>query len=284
MLADLWHHRSVTGTLWIVGTPIGNLGDIGTRAREVLGEVDLVAAEDTRRTGRLLQGLGIRKKMLSLYDANEAERVDRILAILREGSSVALVSDAGMPLVSDPGYRLVAACVAQGIEVGVVPGPSAVLAALVVSGLPTDRFTFEGFAPRRPGERTKRLQALREDPRTIVLFEAPGRVKTLLRDALVVLGDRRAALCRELTKRHEEVRRGRISELLGGLDDDPKGEVVLVIEGAREAGPVDLDTCVAEARELVAGGMRVREAARAVAERHGAGVNEVYRALLAGDH
>jgi 16S rRNA (cytidine1402-2'-O)-methyltransferase len=284
MLADLWHHRSVTGTLWIVGTPIGNLGDIGTRAREVLGEVDLVAAEDTRRTGRLLQGFGIRKKMLSLYDANEAERVDRILAILREGSSVALVSDAGMPLVSDPGYRLVAACVAEGIEVGVVPGPSAVLAALVVSGLPTDRFTFEGFAPRRPGERAKRLQALREDPRTIVLFEAPGRVQTLLRDALVVLGDRRAALCRELTKRHEEVRRGRISELLGGLAHDPKGEVVLVIEGAREAGPVDLDTCVAEARELVAEGMRAREAARAVAERHGAGVNEVYRALLAGDH
>jgi 16S rRNA (cytidine1402-2'-O)-methyltransferase len=274
----------VTGTLWIVGTPIGNLGDIGTRAREVLGEVDLVAAEDTRRTGRLLQGFGIRKKMLSLYDANEAERVDRILAILREGSSVALVSDAGMPLVSDPGYRLVAACVAEGIEVGVVPGPSAVLAALVVSGLPTDRFTFEGFAPRRPGERTRRLQALREDPRTIVLFEAPGRVKTLLRDALVVLGDRRAALCRELTKRHEEVRRGRISELLGALGDDPKGEVVLVIEGAREAGPVDLDTCIAEARELVAEGMRAREAARAVAERHGAGVNEVYRALLAGDH
>jgi 16S rRNA (cytidine1402-2'-O)-methyltransferase len=274
----------VTGTLWIVGTPIGNLGDIGARAREVLGEVDLVAAEDTRRTGRLLQGFGIRKKMLSLYDANEAERVDRVLAILREGSSVALVSDAGMPLVSDPGYRLVAACVAEGIEVGVVPGPSAVLAALVVSGLPTDRFTFEGFAPRRPGERTKRLQALREDPRTIVLFEAPGRVKTLLRDALVVLGDRRAALCRELTKRHEEVRRGRISELLGALGEDPKGEVVLVIEGAREAGPVDLDTCIAEARELVAEGMRAREAARAVAERHGAGVNEVYRALLAGDH
>lgn len=274
------HHRGVSGTLWLVGTPIGNLGDLPPRAREVLAAVDLVAAEDTRRTGRLLQGIGLKKKMVSLYDANERERVDRIVSALREGWSVALVSDAGMPLVSDPGYRLVRACADEALDVRVVPGPSAVLAALVVSGLPTDRFTFEGFPPRKPGERMKRLEALRSDPRTLIFFEAPGRVKTLLRDALVAFGDRRAALCRELTKRHEEVVRGRISEVLGGLDDDPKGEVVLVIEGAQGPAPVNLAACVEEAKELVRGGMKKRDAARAVADRHGVGVNELYGVLL----
>ena len=274
------HHRGVSGTLWLVGTPIGNLGDLPPRAREVLASVDLVAAEDTRRTGRLLQGIGLKKKMVSLYDANERERVDRIVSALHEGWSVALVSDAGMPLVSDPGYRLVRACADEALDVRVVPGPSAVLAALVVSGLPTDRFTFEGFPPRKPGERMKRLEALRSDARTLIFFEAPGRVKTLLRDALVVFGDRRAALCRELTKRHEEVVRGRISEVLGGLDDDPKGEVVLVIEGAQSPAPVNLAACVEEAQELVRGGMKKRDAARAVADRHGVGVNELYGVLL----
>jgi len=274
------HHRGVSGTLWLVGTPIGNLGDLPPRAREVLASVDLVAAEDTRRTGRLLQGIGLKKKMVSLYDANERERVDRIVSALHEGWSVALVSDAGMPLVSDPGYRLVRACADEALDVRVVPGPSAVLAALVVSGLPTDRFTFEGFPPRKPGERMKRLEGLRSDARTLIFFEAPGRVKTLLRDALVVFGDRRAALCRELTKRHEEVVRGRISEVLGGLDDDPKGEVVLVIEGAQSPAPVNLAACVEEAQELVRGGMKKRDAARAVADRHGVGVNELYGVLL----
>jgi 16S rRNA (cytidine1402-2'-O)-methyltransferase len=270
----------VAGTLWLVGTPIGNLGDLAPRAREVLEEVDLVAAEDTRRTGRLLKGLGLRKKLLSLHDANERERVDAVLEVLREGASVALVSDAGMPLVSDPGFRLVRACADAGVDVRVVPGPSAVLAALVVSGLPTDRFTFEGFLSRKPGARIERLGSLRHDPRTIVLFEAPNRVKTLLRDALVVLGNRRVALCRELTKRHEEVVRGRVSEVLGGLPDVLKGEVVLVIEGEVERPSADLDACVEEARTLVEGGMRPREAARAVAERHHVSANDVYQALV----
>jgi 16S rRNA (cytidine1402-2'-O)-methyltransferase len=270
----------VAGTLWLVGTPIGNLGDLAPRAREVLEEVDLVAAEDTRRTGRLLKGLGLRKKLLSLHDANERERVDAVLETLREGASVALVSDAGMPLVSDPGFRLVRACADAGVDVRVVPGPSAVLAALVVSGLPTDRFTFEGFLSRKPGARIERLESLRHDPRTIVLFEAPNRVKTLLRDALVVLGNRRVALCRELTKRHEEVVRGRVSEVLGGLPDVLKGEVVLVIEGEAERPSADLDACVVEARTLVEEGMRPREAARAVAERHHVSANDVYQALV----
>ena len=272
------------GTLWIVGTPIGNLGDMTARAREVLAAVDLVAAEDTRRTGRLLQGFGIKKKkMVSLFDANERERIERILAALRDGSSVALVSDAGMPLISDPGYLLVKACAEEDIDVRVVPGPSAALAGLVLSGLPTDRFTFEGFPPRKPGARIERLGALRDDPRTIVCFEAPGRVKTLLRDVLVVLGDRRVAVCRELTKRHEEVIRGRVSEVLGGLGDDLKGEVVIVVEGAGEPAAADLDVCVEEASRLVEGGMKKREAARAVAERHHVSANAIYDALLAGD-
>jgi 16S rRNA (cytidine1402-2'-O)-methyltransferase len=269
------------GILWLVGTPIGNLGDLPPRASEVLADADVIAAEDTRRTGRLLKGLGIKKPMLSLHDANERERVGSILAALRDGRSVAVVSDAGMPLVSDPGYRVVRACIEEGIEVGVVPGPSAVLAALVVSGLPTDRFSFEGFAPRKPGARVERLEALRHDPRTLVFFESPGRVKTLLRDVLVVLGDRPAALCRELTKLHEEVLRGRVSEILAALDDDPKGEIVLVVGGTAERAAPDLDACVAEARVLVEAGMKKREAAHAVAERHHVSANEIYESLVA---
>jgi len=273
----------VTGTLWLVGTPIGNLADLPSRAREVLGDVDLVAAEDTRRTGRLLKGLGIHARMLSLYDANERERVDAILAVLRDDRDVAVVSDAGMPLVSDPGFRVVRACIAEGIGVSVVPGPSAVLAALVLSGLPTDRFSFEGFAPRKPGARTERLEAVRHDPRTLVFFEAPGRVKTLLRDVLVVLGDRPAALCRELTKRHEEVIRGRVSDVIAALDDDPKGEIVVVIGGAPAPETPDIEACADEARDLIAGGMKKREAAHAVAERHHVSANDVYEALLASE-
>ena len=270
----------MAGTLWLVGTPIGNLADLPPRARDVLTRADLVAAEDTRRTGRLLKGLGIEARMLSLFDANEHERVGVILDALRSGETVAVVSDAGMPLVSDPGYRVVRACIEEGIDVEVVPGPSAVLAALVLSGLPTARFVFEGFAPRKPGARIHRLESLRNDPRTVVFFEAPGRVKTLLRDVLVILGDRPLALCRELTKRHEEVMRGRVSEVLGALDDDPKGEIVLVIGGAPEPPVPDLDACADEAQVLVDGGMKKREAAHAVAERHRVSANEVYEVLV----
>lgn len=269
------------GTLYVVGTPIGNLGDITDRARETLRSADLVAAEDTRRTGRLLQAFGIRAKLLSLFEGNERERTERVLDALREGKDVALVSDAGMPAISDPGYRLVRACVEDGIPVVVVPGPSAVIAALVVSGLPTDRWVFEGFLPRRAGERRARLRALRDDPRTVVLFEAPGRVATLLRDVLVELGDRRAVLARELTKLHEEVVRGRVSEILATLaDHEPKGEVVLVIEGAAEPARPPIVELVAEARALVESGMRKRAAATAVARRHGVPANEIYEALV----
>ena len=228
----------MSGHLYVVGTPIGNLGDLSDRARETLAAVDLVAAEDTRRTGKLLAHAGIRARMLSLFEGNERQRIDELLERLSEGATVALVSDAGMPAVSDPGFRLLRAAVDAGIGISVVPGPSAVTAALVVSGLPTDRWVFEGFLPRRPSERRSRLRALAHDPRTVVLFESPLRVVTLLRDVLVELGDRRAAVARELTKIHEEVLRGRVSEVLAMLlDSEPRGEIVVVLEGPRRRRP-----------------------------------------------
>ncbi|MGZ8631422.1 MAG: 16S rRNA (cytidine(1402)-2'-O)-methyltransferase [Actinomycetota bacterium] len=271
----------MTGTLWLVATPIGNLGDLSARAREVLGQVDLVACEDTRRTGRLLAGLTIKVPLLSFFEGNERERASELLRHLDDGEDVALVSDGGMPAISDPGYRLVTACIEADVDVRVVPGPSAPIAALVVSGLPTDRFVFEGFLPKKPGERLRRLEALRHEPRTIVLFESPLRVKTLLRDVLVAIGDREIAVARELTKLHEEVVRGRVSQVLSRLGEtDLKGEVVVVIGGERVRPAPDMSGCVEEARELVGGGMRKRDAAHAVADRHGVSANELYRALL----
>jgi len=267
------------GTLYLVGTPIGNLGDMTDRARETLAAVDVVAAEDTRRTGALLKRFGIAARMLSLHEANERERTGELLEILRSGRDVAVVSDAGMPGLSDPGFRLVRACVEAGIDVRVVPGPSAAIAALVVSGLPTDRFVFEGFLPRRAAERRRRLEALAEDPRTIVLFESPKRVAATLQQAGEILGDRRVAVARELTKLHEEVLRGTIAEVLPSLRD-LKGEVVVVVEGRGEPAAPDLEAMVEEARALVAAGMRTREAATSVARRHGATANEIYRALV----
>ncbi len=272
---------AVGGTLFLVGTPIGNLGDLSDRARETLRNVDLVAAEDTRRTGRLLRAFGIEARSLSLFEGNERARTLQLLDVLQAGKDVALVSDAGMPSVSDPGFPLVRACIEAGVDVRVVPGPSAVLAALVVSGLPTDRFTFEGFAPRKAGERRERLRALRNDPRTVVLFESPRRVATLLRDVLEQLGDRRMALARELTKLHEEVLRGRVSEVLERVTRaEPKGEVVVVIEGAEETAAPALAELAAEARSLVDEGWKKRGAASEVARRHGASANEVYAALV----
>jgi 16S rRNA (cytidine1402-2'-O)-methyltransferase len=274
----------VAGTLFLVGTPIGNLGDLGARARDTLDAVDLVAAEDTRRAGRLLSTLGIKAKLISFFEGNERERTEELVDRVREGQDVAVITDGGMPGISDPGFRLVRACAEEGIDVRVVPGPSAAVAALVVSGLPTDRFAFEGFLPRREGDRLRRLASLAADPRTVVLFESPVRVRTLLRDVLVTLGDRRVAVCRELTKLHEEVMRGSASEVLGRIADaELKGEVAVVIEGAPPRSSTDVDGFVGESKELVAGGMRKRDAARAVAERHGLSANALYRAMLAAE-
>lgn len=275
------------GVLHLVGTPIGNLGDVSDRARETLAEVDLVAAEDTRRTGRLLKHLGVRTRLLSFFEGNERERTVKLLDALRSGENVAVVSDAGMPGLSDPGHRLVRACAEEGIEVRVVPGPSAAIAALVVSGLPTDRFTFEGFPPRKAGARAERLGELAEDPRTLVLFESPRRTRTLLRDILVHLGNRRIALARELTKRHEEVIRGRVSEVLASIADrELKGEVVLVVGGAEPEGPEvqkveEVEKLLPEVADLVAEGMRKRDAAAEVARGRAVSTNDLYRAFLA---
>ena len=268
------------GILFVVGTPIGNLGDLTPRAREALATVDLVAAEDTRRTGRLLASLDIRVPMLSFFEGNERQRVHQIVARMADGQDVALVTDGGMPAVSDPGFRLVRAAAAEGIEVRVIPGPSAAIAALVVSGLPTDRFVFEGFLPKRAAERMRRLEELAKEPRTIVVFESPVRVQILLRDLLVAMGDRQVAVARELTKLHEEVLRGRASEVLSRVADlDLKGEVAVVIGGA-PATTGDVTVFIPEAEALVDSGMRKREAAHEVAERHGVSANALYRALL----
>ena len=271
----------MTGTLFVVGTPIGNLEDLTDRARRTLAGVDLIAAEDTRRTGKLLAAAGIeRPRLLSLFDANERSRTPRVLKMLREGKDVALVSDGGMPLVSDPGYAVVRAVAAEGVDVRVVPGPSSAVAALVVSGLPTDRWVFEGFLPKKTVERRRRLEAVRDDPRTLIFFESPARIHGLLRDMLRVFGDRPAAVCRELTKLHEEVLRGTVSEVLAALGEDVKGEVVVVVGGNRSARVPDVGAIVDEVVELVDDGMRKRDAVRTVAERHGVSANALYRALL----
>lgn len=276
----------MAGILYLVGTPIGNLGDLSDRARETLAAVDVVAAEDTRRTGRLLAGAGIAaKKLVSSFEGNEARRAAELLDVLRSGGAVAIVTDAGLPGISDPGERLVRSAVDAGVEVRVVPGPSSALAALIISGLPSDRFVFEGFLPRRAAERRARLDALAAERRTVVLFESPRRVARTLAEIAEMCGaDRRVALARELTKLHEEVRRGtarELAEALGGKAEI-KGEIVIVMEGAGEPPAPSIEEVAAEARTLVDGGMRARAAAAVAAKRHGAAANDVYRALLPG--
>jgi 16S rRNA (cytidine1402-2'-O)-methyltransferase len=229
------------GTLWVVATPIGNLGDLSRRAIEVLQGVDVVACEDTRRTGLLLQHLGLKKPMRSLHEHNERARLGEILERLGAGQNVALVSDAGTPLLSDPGFVLVREAARSGYVVSAVPGASAALAALVVSALPPYPFTVLGFAPPRSGKRRIFLRRFAELDTTLVLFESPHRVLATLDDAIAVLGERPAALGRELTKLHEEVLRGSLTELRAALGLRPsiKGELVLVIAGAREASRAD---------------------------------------------
>ncbi len=277
----------MAGTLYLVGTPIGNLEDITERARRILGAVDLIAAEDTRRTGRLLAALGIEASLMSFFEANEVARIPGLVERLRSGADVALVSDAGMPGVSDPGFRLVRACIEAEIPIDVVPGPSAALAALVISGLPLDRFVFEGFLPRSGRARSARIAALANEARTIVLFESPRRVGTTLEALRAALGDRRVAVARELTKLHQEVVRGSLSEALATLEGrNLKGEVALVIEGAGPtafASTEPRQRAVAMAEALVAGGARKREAARRAAQGTGIPSGEIYRALAHGD-
>jgi len=272
----------MAGTLHLVGTPIGNLGDVSRRAKETLARVDLVAAEDTRRARKLLSHLGIRAELTTLFEGNERARTQTLLDVLRDGRDVAVISDAGMPGLSDPGYRLVRACAEEGIEVRVVPGPSAAIAALVVSGLPSDRFVFEGFLPKKDGERRARLEALATERRTIVLFESPRRVRATLEAVASTLGpDRPVSVARELTKVHEEVLRGTAEELARTAEgEELRGEVVLVIGGATEGPAPELSELVEEAAELIRAGWKKREAAAEVARRHDVSTNAIYRALL----
>jgi 16S rRNA (cytidine1402-2'-O)-methyltransferase len=269
------------GTLYLVATPIGNLEDISRRAARVLGEVARVLAEDTRRTAVLLNHLGAHPPLVSLHEHNEAERTDEALAWLEAGEDLALVSDAGTPLVSDPGARLVRAAADAGHNVVPLPGASAVLAALIASGLPTERFAFLGFPPRKGGERTGLLERVAGSEETVVLFESPERLGALLADLADACGeDRRVAVARELTKVHEEVVRGTLAEALRYYEENPpRGEVTLVVEGASAPPAADAaDRAAARtlAQALVDEGLRPSHAAREVARRLGLPRNLAY--------
>jgi 16S rRNA (cytidine1402-2'-O)-methyltransferase len=269
------------GTLVLAATPIGRIEDASARLATELAAADVVAAEDTRRLRRLCDRLGVSLggRVVSYFEGNEAARTRDLLQTLRAGGHVVLVTDAGMPSVSDPGYRLVAAAVEDGIDVTTVPGPSAVLAALAVSGLPVDRFCFEGFLPRKGGERRGRLAELAGEPRTMVVFEAPHRTAATLAAMAQAFGSgRRAVVCRELTKLHEEVRRGTLGELADWAGDGVRGEVTIVVAGAETGGGSGLDddevaALVARAEQQ---GMSRRDAVLAVARDTGMPRRAVY--------
>ena len=271
------------GALILAATPIGSSDDASASLRDALTSADLIAAEDTRRFLTLTKRLGIDPagRVVSYFEGNEASRTGELVDAVAEGKRVVLVTDAGMPSVSDPGYRVVVACVEAGLRVTAVPGPSAVLTALAVSGLPVDRFCFEGFLPRKQGERRRRLAKLAAEERTMVFFEAPHRTPEFLADAASELGaDRRGAVCRELTKPYEEVRRGGLAELADWAAEGVRGEIVVVVGGA-PAREVSADDALAEVQRLVASGTRLKDAAAEVAAQTGLSSRDLYQAALA---
>ncbi len=274
-------------TLFVVATPIGNLDDLSPRARKVLEEADLIAAEDTRHTGRLLSHFGINSRLLALHEHNEEALVAGLIGKLQEGKTIALVSDAGTPLISDPGFRLLRAANENGIRVSPVPGPSALLAALSVAGLPTDRFCFEGFLPAKKSARLKRLQELAQETRTIVCFESVHRIADCLDDLLQSFGaERQAFIGREISKLHEQCVFGTLAELKRMLEEGQiasKGEFVLAIEGQRavatSSATVDLDQLLRELTAVLPGS----QAVDIVSSLTGRGRNEIYRLMLSQD-
>ncbi len=272
------------GCLFVVATPLGNLDDITVRALAILTRVDLIACEDTRHTGKLLRAKGIKTPTSSYFEHNERSKGERILELLRSGREVALVSDAGTPGISDPGFRLVRAARTEGIPVIPIPGPSAVITALSVSGLPTDRFLFVGFLPPKAAARRRALAELAEIRETMVFYESPVRTRESLKDMALALGDREAFLCREATKVHEEYQRGRLSQLsdLLAARGEVKGEVVLVVAGADAAAPASAEAPEVLFARFTREGRTRREAVKEIARLTGVPAREVYRRLLGG--
>ncbi len=274
------------GVVVLAATPIGDVTDASPRLVAELANADVIAAEDTRRLRRLLERLGVETsaRIMSYFEGNEMKRTEELVRLLEEGARVVVVSDSGMPSVSDPGYRIVTAAVARGFRVTAVPGPSAVLTALAISGLPVDRFCFEGFLPRKAAERARRLGQLATEPRTMIFFEAPHRTAaTLAAMAVAFGGDRRGAVCRELTKTYEEVRRGSLQELAEWAVSDVRGEVTLVVGGGTQPAP-DLYSAAEEALGLAADGMKLKAAVAHVARQQGLAKNALYELALKMQH
>lgn len=273
-----------TGLVLLAATPLGDARDASPRLVQALGEADVIAAEDTRRVRALAAalGVGLAARVISHYDAVEQARVPALLDAVRSGRTVLVVTDAGMPTVSDPGFRLVTAAATAGIPVSCLPGPSAVTAALAVSGLPSDRFCFEGFAPRKSGDRRRWLAALATEPRTCVFFEAPHRLGTTLHEACELLGAHRSAVvCRELTKPFEQIRRGTVGELADWARDGVRGEVTVLLAGAPAPEPPAPAELVPVVAERVEAGQRLKDAVSAVAAEHGVAKRALYDAALA---
>jgi 16S rRNA (cytidine1402-2'-O)-methyltransferase len=284
--AEAVAHEGSAGVVVLAATPIGDVTDASPRLIAELRNADVIAAEDTRRLRRLLERLGVETdaRIMSYFEGNEARRTEELVRALDEGARVVVVSDAGMPSVSDPGYRIVTAAVARGFRVTAVPGPSAVLTALAVSGLPVDRFCFEGFLPRKASERGRRLAQLATEPRTMIFFEAPHRAAATLAAMAITFGsDRRGAVCRELTKTYEEVRRGSLQELAEWAGSEVRGEVTLVIGGATQP-TADLQAAAEAALGLADGGMKLRAAVAQVAREQGLAKNALYELALKMQH
>ena len=272
----------MSGTLYIVATPIGNLQDMSARAAETLRSVDIIACEDTRHTQKLLNHFGIKKKLISYHEHNEDSRSDELVDMLRDGKSVAVVSDAGTPTINDPGFRIVKKAIESGIDIVSIPGPAAFVTALSASGLPTYSFFFGGFLPAKKGERQKRLGHLADFPATLIFYEAPHRLKAALSDCLHVLGDRNAVVARELTKIHEEFVRGKISDIKSYFDShNPKGEIVLLIDrGGADATAASSNRSLPErVSELESSGIDRKAALKQAAKEFGISKSEAYREL-----
>jgi 16S rRNA (cytidine1402-2'-O)-methyltransferase len=274
-------HSTMAGILYIVATPIGNLEDITLRALHILKEVDLIAAEDTRHTQTLLRHYDIRTRLTSYHDHNERTKAQPLVQGLLSGKNIALLSDAGTPAISDPGYRLVVEAIRAGVRVVPLPGASALAAVLSASGLPTDRFVFEGFLPAKRQERKAKLQMLRPESRTLVFYEAPHRLKESLADMEQIFGDRPIIIGREISKVHEEFLRGTIRELTHRIaEQSVKGEITIVVHGATDESPISEEELISEIRRMAARGMRIKEISELIGERYHLSKREVYQIAL----